>query len=217
MNKLLQLGEGCLFNIIHLLEPFTKRIINFTRRLYSDWYCYKIKCSKVSFKYPINLLIGSEHMKIGSGTSFGKMAVLTAWSKRGNIKYNPSINIGEKCFFNDYVHLSCINGIEIGNQVLFGRWVTVLDNNHGKVDYENLQIGPNDRPLDSKGKVIIQDRVWIGDKCTILPGVTIGEASVVAANSVVVKDVPPFCVVGGNPAKIIKIISNNKNNISRDE
>lgn len=56
----------------------------------------------------------------------------------------------------------------------------------------------------SKGPVIIGKNVWIGDKATILPGVTIGEGAVIAANSVVSKNVPPFSVVGGIPARIIK-------------
>lgn len=56
----------------------------------------------------------------------------------------------------------------------------------------------------SKGGVHIGKNVWIGDKATILPGVSIGEGTVVAANAVVTKDVPPFCVVGGNPARVIR-------------
>lgn len=62
------------------------------------------------------------------------------------------------------------------------------------------------RPLFSKGPVIIGKNVWIGDKATILPGVTIGDGSIIGANSVVTKDVPAYSVVAGNPAKIIKTI-----------
>lgn len=56
----------------------------------------------------------------------------------------------------------------------------------------------------SKGPVIIEDNVWIGDKATILANVTIGKGAVVAANSVVTKDVPAYSVVAGIPAKVIK-------------
>ena len=62
----------------------------------------------------------------------------------------------------------------------------------------------------SKGPVIIEENVWIGDKVTILPGVTVGQGAVIAANSVVSKDVPAFSVVGGIPAKVIKNISNDR-------
>ncbi|MDR2406844.1 MAG: sugar O-acetyltransferase, partial [Bacteroidales bacterium] len=58
------------------------------------------------------------------------------------------------------------------------------------------------------GSVVIEDNVWIGDKVTILPGVHIGYGSIIGANAVVTKDVPANCVVGGNPAKIIKVIKN---------
>ena len=63
---------------------------------------------------------------------------------------------------------------------------------------------PLERPITSKGPVVIGNNVWIGDKATILPGVTIGDGAVIAANAVVTKDVPAYSVVGGNPARVIK-------------
>lgn len=56
----------------------------------------------------------------------------------------------------------------------------------------------------SKGDIIIKNDVWIGANCTILDGITIGNGAVIAAGSIVTKDVPPYAIVGGNPAKIIK-------------
>jgi acetyltransferase-like isoleucine patch superfamily enzyme len=53
---------------------------------------------------------------------------------------------------------------------------------------------------------VIEDNVWIGDKATILANVRIGRCSIVGANAVVTKDVPPYCIVGGNPARIIRKI-----------
>jgi len=61
----------------------------------------------------------------------------------------------------------------------------------------------NAQPL-SKGNVVIQDDVWIGHKAMIMSGVTIGYGAVVAAGALVVKDVPPYAIVGGNPAKVLK-------------
>jgi acetyltransferase-like isoleucine patch superfamily enzyme len=52
--------------------------------------------------------------------------------------------------------------------------------------------------------IVIEDNVWIGERSTILKGVTIGRGSVVGCNSVVTHDVPPYCVVAGNPARIVK-------------
>lgn len=64
------------------------------------------------------------------------------------------------------------------------------------------------RPLFSKGIVIIEDNVWIGDKATILSGVKIGKGAIIGANAVISKDVPAYGVAVGNPAKVIKIIKN---------
>ena len=67
-----------------------------------------------------------------------------------------------------------------------------------------MLIAPKSRVLYSKGSITIGNKVWIGDKVTILSGVTIGEGAVIASNSVVTKDVPPFSIVGGIPAKVIR-------------
>lgn len=79
-------------------------------------------------------------------------------------------------------------------------------------EYSNLFMGVsklfenNTIPLtyNQKGQIIIQNDVWIGQNCTIMPGVVIHNGAVVAANSHVVNDVPPYAIVGGNPAKVIK-------------
>ena len=60
----------------------------------------------------------------------------------------------------------------------------------------------------TKGKIIIEDEVWIGANVTILSGITIGKGAIVAAGSVVTKDVPPYSIVGGNSAKIIRYRNN---------
>ena len=72
-----------------------------------------------------------------------------------------------------------------------------------------FKINPQDRELISKGIVRIFDNVFLGDKSTVLSGVTIGEGAVIAANSVVTHDIPPYCVAAGVPAKIIKRLNNN--------
>jgi acetyltransferase-like isoleucine patch superfamily enzyme len=145
-----------------------------------------------------------KYINIGINTSFGKQAVVNAWDEYEGDKFTPSITIGKGCNFGDFVHITSLNNIEIGNNVLTGRWVTITDNSHGTTDYDTLVIQPTKRRLYSKGAVVIGDKVWIGDKVTILPGVTIGEGAVVAANSVVAKDVPPYCVVAGVPAKVVR-------------
>lgn len=176
--------------------------------LYNKWICCKFNFKNIYFKYPVNWILSPQYMKIGKGTSFGKFVVLTAWDKRRHESFSPEIIIGENCCFGDFLHFTSCNKIIIGDNLLTGRWVTITDNGHGKTDYEELKISPSNRSLFSKGPVIIGNNVWIGDKATILAGVTIGDGSVVAANSVVTKDVPSYSVAAGNPARIIKTYSN---------
>lgn len=177
---------------------------SFKKRIYSYWICRRFGFHKLYFGKPVNWVKDAQCFAIGEKTAFGKMAVLTAWPKHGNESYEPKVSIGVNCSFGDYLHLTCAHRIKIGNNVLTGRWVTISDNGHGTTDYDTLRIPPSSRNLYIKGPVIIGDNVWIGDKATILSGVTIGEGAVIAANAVVTKDVPPYCVVGGNPGRIIK-------------
>lgn len=172
--------------------------------LYSMWLSLEMKQAKnVYFSYPINL-IGGKHISIGKATFVGKFCILSTWEKYADEIFAPELVIGNRCSFGEYNHITVTNGIEIGDDVLTGRWVTITDNSHGATDYETLQIQPLKRKLHSKGSVKIGNKVWIGDKATILSGVTIGDGAVIAANAVVTKDVPAYCVVAGNPAKVIK-------------
>lgn len=139
---------------------------------------------------------------IGDNTTIGEHVVLGCW--QSNKDFVPKIHIGNNTNIGDYNHISASQEVIIGNGVLTGRFVYISDNNHGSTDAASLHKRPLERGLEVKGPVHIGDNVWIGDKVSILSGVTIGEGSVVACNAVVTKDVPPYCVVGGVPAKIIK-------------
>ena len=184
----------------------TSKFSIFRDYIYSKWIGRKFRSQNLSFKRSVNLLLGTKYFNIGNNSSFGKFSVITAWDKYEGELFNPEVYIGQNCNFGDYLHLTCINKIAIGEGVLTGRWVTITDNGHGETDFDNLSIQPVKRKLYSKGPVIIGNNVWIGDKATILPGVTIGDGAVIAANSVVTKDIPPFSVAAGNPAHIIKTI-----------
>jgi acetyltransferase-like isoleucine patch superfamily enzyme len=152
---------------------------------------------------------GGEYIVIGSNTFIGGNGVISAWDNYQNEKFIPQITIGDDVIIMDYCHLTSINKIEIRNGTIIGRWVTITDNSHGKMEDEDLLTPPIKRNLYSPGPVVIDENVWIGDKVTILPNVYIGKNAIVGANSVVTKDIPDNCVAAGVPAKVIKTMEKN--------
>lgn len=178
---------------------------NLRDRLYSIWISNSIKQFDLSSKIGCDcFLLGGEYINIGKNTSIGRHGILTCWDNYMGEKFQPSITMGDHCSIGEYCHITAINSISIGNNVLTGRWVTISDNGHGMSIKEHLDLAPTKRPLYSKGRIVIEDNVWIGDKATILAGVHIGQGAVIAANSVVTTNVPPNAIVGGIPAKMIK-------------
>jgi len=89
---------------------------------------------------------------------------------------------------------------------LTGINVLITDNAHGTFNLSELDSPPIKRKLFTKGEVAIGDNVWIGSNSCIMPGVTIGRGAIIGANAVVTKDVPPYALAAGNPARVIKII-----------
>lgn len=155
----------------------------------------------------LGLLIGPQFISMGKNTSIQRFTYLTAWPGYGHQKFAPEIVVGDNCAIGAFNHISCINKIIIGDGFLSGKWVTITDNAHGTSDIDSIKKAPKERLITSKGAVIIGSNVWVGDKATILPNVKIGDNVIIAANSVVTKDIPPNSVVGGNPARILKVIN----------
>lgn len=188
-----------------LFDSAAVRLKSLRQVIYSDRYCKKFGCRDCSFMRPLGYVVGPQYFHMGERNIFGKFSALTAWGVYNDEHHTPEVFIGDDCNFGEFLHLTCINKIAIGSGVLTGRWVTITDNSHGVTDEMDGGIPPHQRQLYSKGPVVIEDNVWIGDKATILPGVTVGKNSIIGANSVVTKSVPANSVVVGNPAKIVSI------------
>lgn len=107
------------------------------------------------------------------------------------------VDIGSDVSFAAYVHLWGSGGIQIGNRVMIGAHSSISSLTH---DYHQLEMF---KTLLKK-RVVIEDDVWIGSNCVILPGITLGKGSVIGAGSVVTKDVEAFSIVVGVPARKIK-------------
>ena len=145
------------------------------------------------------LLAGKSNISFGKTSSFG----------RGTVFYAPNqMNIGENVYIGKYCSLEA--DIEIGNDVLLGNNVGLI----GKYDHDYSYIGKSvkdspwigDKDYHFKGKklkIVIENDVWIGYGSIIVSGVHIGRGAIVAAGSVVLKDVEPFSIGAGNPAREI--------------
>lgn len=135
------------------------------------------------------------------------------------------ISVGDRCHIGDNCMFISRDKICIGDDVIIAWNCTFYDHNSHSVYWEerkedvvreyegtiaksNSLYNKNWDVVKSK-PIIIKDKVWIGMEAVILKGVTIGEGAVVAARSVVVKDVEPYTVVGGNPARVIKKLNEN--------
>lgn len=167
------------------------------------------RCPKSVLFEKLGLLEGAKYIEIGEESTFQRDLYLTAWDYYKGQSFSPKLIIGKKCSIGAWNHITCVNSISIGDGFLSGKWVTITDNSHGHSTFEDSQITPSLRKVYSKGPVIIGKNVWIGDKSTILPNVTIGDGVIVAANSVVTKDVPAYTIIAGNPANIVKYIKRN--------
>nr|WP_318487238.1 acyltransferase [Photobacterium leiognathi] len=115
---------------------------------------------------------------------------------------NPGFNfsVGDDVDFALDVLVTTKGGVKIGNRVLIGYRTQILSSNHNIPSVKQPIFGAG----HSYSKVVIEDDVWIGANCIILPGVHIGEGAVIGAGSVVTKDVKAFSIYGGNPAKLIR-------------
>lgn len=138
-----------------------------------------------------NIRVGKCATIIGEADSRVKIGV---W---GTEQVPGEITIGDYVLISPGTRISAAAKIDIGNSVMMAHGVYITDADwHGVYD--------RSKRSDDITPVVIKDNVWLGDRCTVLKGVTIGENSIVAANAVVTKDVPANVVVAGNPATIVK-------------
>ncbi|MDE0837059.1 MAG: CatB-related O-acetyltransferase [Akkermansiaceae bacterium] len=165
------------------MKILVKRVIRLLKQLRNQW------LRKVTWR----------KYEIGPCFHVGRDVVL--WSK-------SHLRIGANCYIGRESQIEC--DAEIGHHVIMANRVAFV----GRYDHNYQQIGTptrlanqiRDKDYDWKGlelKAVVCDDVWIGYGAIILSGVTIGEGSIVASGSVVAKDVPPYTIVGGNPAKVI--------------
>lgn len=131
---------------------------------------------------------------------FGFIGENTAIMPRFACDYGENISIGSNCYINyNCVVLDCAN-VTIGDNVLIGPNCGIYTAIHPLESEARLQ------GLETAKPITIKNGVWLGGNVTILPGVTIGEKSVIGAGSVVTKDIPDHVLAYGNPCRVIKTL-----------
>lgn len=142
-------------------------------------------------------IVGTKNISIGSHVVLGNQTWLDCID-------NAILIIGDDVSFSQNVHVSAMVEVRIGNGCLIGSDVLVTDHDHS-FGAEYNEILPKKRPLKTRGKTILGRNVWLGDNVKILSGVSLGDNVVVASNSVVNQSFPDNVVIGGIPAKILKV------------
>jgi len=106
-------------------------------------------------------------------------------------RLRAGMKLGKDSYIHGYVEKFHPDWVKIGEKVIVGIETRII--NHGPI-----------RPYKEKHEIIIDDLVWIGFRCILLPGIHIGKCAIIGAGSVVTKDVPPYHIAAGNPAQIIR-------------
>lgn len=150
-----------------------------------------------------NILRDPEAIVIGAHTHV-RGQLLTFWN-------GGKISIGKWCYIGEGTRIWSQSSVSIGNYVLIAHLVDIHDTNSHPIDWrerrldtEAILAGGYRTPTQTvSAAVTIEDDAWIGFKATVMKGVRIGRGAIVSAGAVVTKDVAPWTVVGGNPAKVI--------------
>lgn len=151
---------------------------------------------------------------------FEKRAIWTQHGKLKITKVHGKIHMGNRVVMYPNVKISCIGTPEreaeiifhdwagIGNDVEFHTGTRIEIGRNTAISWHTTLLGSDYHSAGAKGRgvadIVIEDDAWIGCRCLILKGVTVGKGAIVGAGSVVTKDVPPHTLVAGNPARIIK-------------
>ena len=180
--------------VLKLLHNPIEYIFRFFYYIYYvvQYLFYKILLKDYQFSsyiHPLASLRNHKHISIGKNVMINRN--VNIWGSEFKIGDNVQINPGTSLYGN----------IEIGNNVMIAPNCMLASGNHGIKDNGEPMII---QKCTSKGKIIIEDDVWIGANSVILDGVTIKTGAVVGGGSVVTKNIPSKAIVAGNPAKIIK-------------
>lgn len=143
-------------------------------------------------------ILGS--LSVGKGFTSGPGLILDVLSENAKLAIGDNVKLNHRC------HIGVMKSVKIGSNALFASNVFISDHTHGSYSGKNQSSpfqAPNNREIICQ-EVEIGNSVWIGENVAVLMGVSIGESSIIGANSVVTKSIPAFSIAVGSPARVIK-------------
>jgi acetyltransferase-like isoleucine patch superfamily enzyme len=157
--------------------------------------------------FPPAAIANARYIRIGAGTLIGPHVTLSAGMVPGQTCLtDPVVRIGDRCLIGRESGIVGHLSIEIEDDVWTGHHVYITDQNHG---YEDRDL-PISRQAMPERPVRIGAGSWLGHGTVVLPGATIGRHVVIGANSVVRGEVPSYCVAAGNPARVVKRLTDRR-------
>lgn len=211
LKRFLQAVLGFQLPIPRFLDPMYRGFIHVRDFRYET----SQKLSVAFFRYPVfrsmcasigrNLrmeilpsISGNPKIHIGDDVRLSGMILIST----GRIFPDPELRIGNRTFIGHGSSFSVAKSIEVGDDVLIAAGCWISDYSAHPIDPDKRVAGLQIEP-DEVRPVRIGNRVWLGARAIVLPGVTIGDDAVVGAAAVVTKDVPPGCICVGNPGRIL--------------
>ncbi|MGY5956337.1 Acyltransferase [Kosakonia sp. BK9b] len=154
-------------------------------------------------------IFGAKYIKM-TNCSIGDNCWIQAVDKYKKQRFFPEIIFGENVMMSCNVHISAVKKVEIGNNVLLGSNIYIGDHSHGSTRPEKYEpnLPPALRDLDDIAEIKIGDNIWVCDNVVILAGASIGKGSIIAANSVVKGHFEENSLIAGNPARLIRKLTN---------
>ena len=158
-------------------------------------------------------LINAKHIEVGDDVSLGPGCMINAIRRYPGAfmsgapegievqEFDPVIRLGNRVSATGYLTIGACQSVVIEDDVLIASHVFISDNAHGR---SRTDIPYKYQPLENIAAVVIGKGSWIGEHVVVLPGVTIGEYSIIGANSVVARDVPPRSIAVGAPARVVR-------------